>query len=104
MRSGGPIYPAGVCRKPRPDQPHSSARRPQLEALKSGIVDVATGQMSNPKLIRRLSFELLYVEPLVFAVRSGHPLLAEPNPSTVAALEHPGNAVYHETNRMGTFI
>jgi LysR family transcriptional regulator, pca operon transcriptional activator len=36
-----------------------------------------------------LTFEPLYVEPLVFAVRPGHPLLAEPNPSLAAVLSYP---------------
>lgn len=67
----------------------TAANAPLLEALKSGAVDVAIGRMSDPETMVGLTFELLYVEPLVFAVRPGHPLLAEPNPSLVAVLSYP---------------
>lgn len=46
-----------------------------LEKLKAGETDVAVGRMADPQLMVGLSFELLYVEPLVAVVRTGHTLL-----------------------------
>lgn len=46
-----------------------------LEKLKAGESDVAVGRMADPQMMVGLSFELLYVEPLIAVVRAGHPLL-----------------------------
>ncbi|MGE4124545.1 MAG: LysR substrate-binding domain-containing protein [Pusillimonas sp.] len=46
-----------------------------LEKLKAGETDLAVGRMADPQLMVGLSFELLYVEPLVAVVRPGHGLL-----------------------------
>lgn len=48
-----------------------------LEKVKAGETDIAVGRMADPQLMVGLSFELLYVEPLVAVVRAGHPLLGE---------------------------
>src|SRR5574340_306649 len=45
--------------------------------------------LRDPESMVGLTFERLYVEPLVFAVRPGHPLLAEPNPFLAAVLDYP---------------
>lgn len=45
-----------------------------LERLKAGDIDVAVGRMADPQMMIGVSFELLYVEPLVAVVRDGHPL------------------------------
>ena len=59
-----------------------------LEKLKSGEADVAIGRMADPQLMVGLSFELLYVEPLVAVVRPEHPLAA-PEISLPRILEYP---------------
>jgi len=79
-------------REQRPDsrvEVLTAANMPLLEALKSGAVDLAIGRMSDPQSMVGLTFELLYVDPLVFAVGPGHPLLAEAKPSLVATLAYP---------------
>jgi molybdate transport repressor ModE-like protein len=54
----------------------SAANPVLLDELRAGELDLVVGRMSDPRLIGGLSFELLYTEPLVFAARAGHPLLA----------------------------
>lgn len=46
-----------------------------LSLLRSGEVDIVIGRMAEPGEIAGLSFEHLYAERVVFAVRAGHPLL-----------------------------
>lgn len=46
-----------------------------LSLLRSGEVDLVIGRMAEPGEIAGLSFEHLYSERIVFAVRAGHPLL-----------------------------
>lgn len=52
----------------------SAANPTLLDELRAGELDLVVGRMSDPRLMGGLSFELLYTEPLVFAVRAGHPL------------------------------
>ena len=52
----------------------SAANGALLDALRAGDLDLVVGRMSDPRLMTGLSFELLHMEPLVFAARSGHPL------------------------------
>jgi DNA-binding transcriptional LysR family regulator len=60
-----------------------------LQMLKAGEVDVALARMADPAMMAGLSFELLYVEPLVFAVRPGHPLLEAAQVSLTDIVAHP---------------
>ena len=46
-----------------------------LSLLRVGDVDLVIGRMADPGSIAGLSFEHLYSEKIVFAVRAGHPLL-----------------------------
>lgn len=46
-----------------------------LQMLKAGEVDFALARMADPDMMAGLSFEWLYAERLVLAVRPGHPLL-----------------------------
>lgn len=46
-----------------------------LSLLRAGEVDVVIGRMAEPGEITGLSFEYLYAERVVFAVRANHPLL-----------------------------
>lgn len=48
-----------------------------LSLLRVGEVDLVIGRMADPDAIAGLAFEHLYSEQVVFAVRAGHPLLAE---------------------------
>lgn len=47
-----------------------------LQMLKAGELDFALARMADPEMMAGLSFELLYVEPLVLTVRPGHALAA----------------------------
>ena len=49
-----------------------------LGQLRVGDLDFVAGRMANPDAMAGLSFEHLYSERIVLAVRPGHPLLAEP--------------------------
>lgn len=60
-----------------------------LDALRAGALDVALGRMSEPARMAGLTFELLYMEPLVLLVRRGHPLATVAAPSMQAVLQHP---------------
>jgi LysR family pca operon transcriptional activator len=57
-----------------------------LSMLRAGSIDFVVGRMPAPEVMAGLSFEHLYSEPLVLAVRPSHPLLGEPNP-TLRAIE-----------------
>jgi len=48
-----------------------------LSLLRTGDVDLVIGRMTEPDAMVGLAFEHLYSESVVFAVRPGHPLLAE---------------------------
>ena len=52
----------------------TAANAPLLDLLRAGAVDFAVGRMTDPQQMVGLSFEFLYVEPLLLAVRPGHPL------------------------------
>lgn len=47
-----------------------------LEQLRVGELDLMVGRLAAPERMTGLSFEHLYSEPVVFAVRAGHPLLS----------------------------
>ena len=66
----------------------SAANAVLLDELRAGELDLVVGRMSDPRLMAGLSFELLYTEPLVFAVRAGHPLALKPAP-VQAMLDYP---------------
>ena len=46
-----------------------------LEQLRVGDLDLVVGRLSSPDKMAGFSFEHLYSEQVVFAVRAGHPLL-----------------------------
>jgi len=48
-----------------------------VEALRVGDLDLAVGRMASPEQMQGLVFEPLYTEEVVFAVRAGHPVLAD---------------------------
>jgi LysR family pca operon transcriptional activator len=58
----------------------SAANAALLDELRAGELDLVVGRMSDPRLMGGLSFELLHTEPLVFAVRAGHPLAQKAAP------------------------
>lgn len=60
-----------------------------LSALKAGELDFVVGRMAEPSAMQGLSFEFLYAEPLVMAVRPRHPLLAHSTVSLPAVLAYP---------------
>ncbi len=52
----------------------TAANTALMSMLGSGEIELALGRMSDPEMMAGLSFELLYMEPLVLAARTGHPL------------------------------
>ncbi len=46
-----------------------------MEQLRVGDLDLVVGRLASPEKMTGLSFEHLYSEQVVFAVRAGHPLL-----------------------------
>lgn len=60
-----------------------------LGMLKGGEIDVAVARMAEPELLVGVSFELLYVEPLVATVRPGHPLAVVKGPALQDLLAYP---------------
>jgi len=67
----------------------TAANAPLLQMLKAGEVDFVLGRMADPQMMVGLSFELLYVEPLVFAVRNAHPLAAKTSVSLNDIVAYP---------------
>ena len=66
----------------------SAANGALLDELRAGELDLVAGRMSDPRLMTGLSFELLHMEPLVFAARAGHPL-ARGGATVQDVLQHP---------------
>jgi pca operon transcription factor PcaQ len=52
----------------------TAANASLLHILKAGEVDFVLGRMADPQMMVGLSFELLYVEPLLLVVSAAHPL------------------------------
>jgi DNA-binding transcriptional LysR family regulator len=67
----------------------TAANTALMAMLKADDIDIALGRMSDPEMMAGLSFELLYMEPLVIAARPGHPLAALPSPALAQALDYP---------------
>jgi len=67
----------------------TAANAPLLEMLRGGAIDFAIGRMSDPQQMMGLSFEFLFVEPLVLAVRPGHPLAGNPQARLADVLAYP---------------
>lgn len=57
----------------------SGENRWLLDALRMGDLDLVVGRMPAPELMTGLSFEPLYTEEVVFAVRRDHPLADQRN-------------------------
>lgn len=66
----------------------TAANTALMGMLASGDIELALGRMSDPDMMAGLSFELLYMEPLVLAARTGHPLAAGA-PTLAQALAYP---------------
>ncbi len=64
-----------AARWPRLGVRVSTGRNAQLiEQLRARELDAVIGRLSDPELMAGLSFEPLYAEPVVIALRPGHPL------------------------------
>ena len=76
---GARFLPA-ILKRFRTDWPKSSVRvvaganAELLMRLRRGEVDVVVGRLADAAMMKGLNFELLYMEPLVFVTRPGHPL------------------------------
>jgi len=60
-----------------------------LAMLKAGEIDFVIGRMADPEMMVGVSFELLFVEPLVLVTRPGHPLAAEAGAMLETVLDYP---------------
>ena len=67
----------------------TAANAPLLHALKTGEVDVVLGRMAEPQMMLGLSFEMLYVEPLMLVVRQEHPLAGRADVSLTDIASYP---------------
>lgn len=59
----------------------SGMNRTLIDWLKADVLDVVIGRMDDPAAMEGLWFESLAAEPLVLAVRAGHPLAEHARPS-----------------------
>lgn len=55
---------------------HTGRNKQLLELLRSRELDAVIGRLSDPDMMAGLSFEHLYAEPVVIALRAGHSLAA----------------------------
>ena len=68
-----------LAQRPALDVRIGTGRNAQLiEQLRAREVDAVIGRLADPELMRGLSFEHLYAEPVVIVVRPKHPLLRAP--------------------------
>ncbi len=63
--------------------------RTLIDLLKADVLDLVIGRMDDPAAMEGLWFESLGPEPLVFAVRAGHPLATMARPSMTEVLAWP---------------
>jgi LysR family pca operon transcriptional activator len=66
----------------------TGANRDLLARLQRGELDAVVGRLSEPERLQGLSFEHLYAEPLIVAVRPGHPLLDKRRPGPAQLAPH----------------
>lgn len=66
----------------------TGANRELLARLQRGDLDAVVGRLSEPERLQGLTFEHLYAEPLIVAVRPGHPLLDKRRPSPAQLAPH----------------
>ncbi|MFC5520705.1 pca operon transcription factor PcaQ [Polaromonas jejuensis] len=57
---------------------HTGANPELLAQLRQRELDLVIGRFAEPAHMLGLTFEHLYADPLVLAVRAGHPLLSDP--------------------------
>ncbi|HJV82108.1 pca operon transcription factor PcaQ [Noviherbaspirillum sp.] len=67
----------------------TAANAALLQMLKAGEMDCVLGRMADPQMMVGLVFELLYVDPLMLVVRSGHPLAGRTFPSLTEVMRFP---------------
>lgn len=68
----------------------TAANTTLMSLLASGNIELALGRMSDPEMMKGLSFELLYMEPLVLVARKGHPIATGTcEPTLAQALTYP---------------
>jgi DNA-binding transcriptional LysR family regulator len=68
----------------------TAANTALMAMLGSGEIELGLGRMSDPEMMKGLSFELLYMEALVLVARKGHPLsVGTAAPGMAQALSYP---------------
>ena len=96
-----PAHPLGKLRI------HTGSNPELLSQLRQRELDLVIGRFAEPAQMLGLSFEHLYAEPLVLAVRPGHPLLASQASGTellpalakfTLILPLPGTAIRHSAD------
>lgn len=83
---------------------HTGSNPELLAQLRQRELDLVIGRFAEPAHMLGLTFEHLYADPLVLAVRPGHPLLQDPAlqanplahlPTFTVILPTPGTAIRH---------
>lgn len=99
---------AGRVGLPAPSLRVYSQTNPELlSQLRQGQLDLVIGRFAEPQVMRGLSFEHLYTDPLVLVVRRGHPLLKR-RPADILdrlqtyklVLPLPGTAIRHAADAL----
>lgn len=68
----------------------TAANTALMSMLASGEIELGLGRMSDPEMMKGLTFELLYTEALVLVARTSHPLATGAEAPTLAqALSYP---------------
>ena len=68
----------------------TAANTALMSMLASGEIELGLGRMSDPEMMKGLSFELLYMEALALVARKGHPLsVGTAAPGMAQALSYP---------------
>lgn len=63
----------------------TGANAPLLDQVRAGALAMVIGRLGQPDAMQGLTFQQLYAEQVVLAVRPGHPLLAAPDLARLAA-------------------
>lgn len=66
----------------------TGANRELLARLQQGELDAVVGRLSEPDRLQGLTFEHLYAEPLIVAVRPDHPLRRKRRPTPAQLAPH----------------
>lgn len=67
----------------------TGSNRMLMDALRLKELDLVVGRMAQPRTMKGLTFEQLYLERIAIIVRPGHPLAMQDNPPLSSLSEYP---------------